>query len=136
MVFLDCLTHTPNLRILYLRGLIQTDSSSPVPMIRTIFEPLLNPDGNKLPLQHLTLGLVIDLISPLETRHWEPWTEVDGLLMKPEFAVLEDVDVTLSKQSGGSELNGVDALLAGILQSLAGEGKLKVHSETKLVLDN
>lgn len=106
-------------------------------MIRTIFEPLLNPDGIKLPLEHLTLGLVIDLISPLEAKHWEQWVEVDELLMKPEFALLEEVDVTLSKQAGGSELSGVDVLLAGKLQTLAEEGKLTVHSsEIKSGLDN
>lgn len=129
MTLLDCLTYTPNLRILHLCGLDQTDSSSPVPMIHTIFKALLNPDGEKIPLRHLTIALIICLDSPLQSDHWDQWgAEIDELFSKPEFALLEKVDVTLSSLTAGELLlSDVVALLSEKLQFLAEEGKLTVQ---------
>ncbi|KAE9388007.1 hypothetical protein BT96DRAFT_1025621 [Gymnopus androsaceus JB14] len=60
--------HTPNLRILHLGNLWQTDSYIPVPIIQALFGRFSNQDS-KFPIQHLAIVLRPQHIEPSETRH-------------------------------------------------------------------
>lgn len=98
-------------------------------MIHTMFKALLNPDGDAFPLRYLTIALNVYLSSPLQTSHWDQWAEIDELFSKPEFALLEKVDVTLSSLIAGELLlSSVMALLSERFIFLAQEGKLTVQS--------
>ncbi|KAE9398593.1 hypothetical protein BT96DRAFT_994656 [Gymnopus androsaceus JB14] len=135
LVGLDHLGYTPNLRSLSLMSLISNFRPSlynPTTWIQSLFKPLLNPDGNPSHLQHLTISLPIRIrplqSDPLSLHHWEPWTAIDVLLGKPEFALLETVDFKLNAPLGFPEIpNGARQLLRGKLPFLETSGKLRVQ---------
>ncbi|KAE9397825.1 hypothetical protein BT96DRAFT_1020492 [Gymnopus androsaceus JB14] len=115
----------PNLRRL---SLISDDRQfdDSIAWIQYLFEPLLNPDGNLLPLQHLTIVLFDrnPVRDPLVPRQWDQWSTIDALLEKPEFASLQMVVFKL----GYLHLPGdVSKVLSERLPFLEGSGKLVVQ---------
>ncbi|KAE9397890.1 hypothetical protein BT96DRAFT_995451 [Gymnopus androsaceus JB14] len=129
---LDHLGYTPNLRSLSLMSLMSSFEPSlhnPTTWIQSLFKPLLNPDGNPFPLQHLTLSLPIRIRPPRSDPHyWDQWTAIDVLLGKPEFALLETVDFKLSAPLGFPEIpDGARQLLREKLPFLETSGKLRVQ---------
>lgn len=125
--FLDLnnyLEYTPNLQVLHLGHLFQMDSSTPVPIIQSLFRPLLKQDGNEFPLQRLTIDLTILMRSnPLQIDHWDEWTAIDTLLLRPEFAPLKTVGFKLGPLA---PYKGVVEFFSGKLPFLVGAGKLVV----------
>ena len=108
--------------------LYQADAASLVPWVEALFKPLLNPDGNLFPLQHLTITLRINPLQP----PWDPWAAIDALLGKPEFASLKTVDFRLYPPGGFPKIPGsVSKLLIELLIEklpfLEGSGKLVVQ---------
>lgn len=85
----------------------------PVRWIEALFEPLLNSEGNIVPLQHLNIGVLS------ETLLLTGWSRFDALLEKPEFASIETVDFKVSKTLGRA--------LRKMLLSLDASGKLTVR---------
>ena len=90
--------------------------------IQYLFKPLLNPDGNLSPLQHLTIVLFVH--HPLMPHQWDQWSAIDALLEKPEFASLKMAVFKL----GYLHLPGdVSKVLSERLPFLEGSGKLVVQ---------
>lgn len=124
------LEFTPNLRKLHLGGLYQGDEPTPTAIIQALFEPLLNPNGNTFPLQHLTISLAfVEDDDPLQTHHWDEWPVIDALLEKPEFASLGTVNFQVRRINACDSVipSGVRELLIGKLPFLKGSGKLVVE---------
>ncbi|KAE9397891.1 hypothetical protein BT96DRAFT_995452 [Gymnopus androsaceus JB14] len=118
------LEYTPNLRILHLDDLHQTSSWTPVPMIQAFFRPFLNQEGRHLSLQHLIITIRVH-VDALKKAGWEQWSAIDGLLQKPEFALLETVDFKLKAHLGFPKIpDGVRQLLRGKLPFLETLGRL------------
>jgi len=126
------LEYTPNLQALYLYGLRQGVSFTPVPIIQALLNSLLNninQDGSRrvATLQHLT----VDLLLITGAHDWNPWSVIDALLEKPEFALLETVVFKLFGNYNlpnfrGSFLDDKE-LLAKELAVLGRSGRLTVQ---------
>ncbi|KAE9388009.1 hypothetical protein BT96DRAFT_1004582 [Gymnopus androsaceus JB14] len=127
--------YTPNLRILHLGNLWQTDSYIPVPIIQALFGRFNNQDS-KFPIRHLTIVLRPQHIEPSETRHWDQWAAIDVLLQKPKFARLETVHfqlfqplktIKIGGRSVGPITSDILELLRKNLPCLQKSGKLTVE---------
>lgn len=126
------LEYTPNLQALYLYGLRQGVSFTPVPIIQALLNSLLNninQDGSRrvATLQHLT----VDLLLITGAHDWNHWSVIDALLEKPEFALLETVVFKLFGNYNlpnfrGSFLDDKE-LLAKELAVLGRSGRLTVQ---------
>ncbi|KAE9398597.1 hypothetical protein BT96DRAFT_1105795 [Gymnopus androsaceus JB14] len=121
------LEYTPNLRILHLDNLYQSVSWTPVSMIQALFWSFLNQQGRHLSLQRLIMSIRIH-VDALKKAGWEQWSAIDGLLQKPEFALLETVDFKLKAHLGSPKIpDGVRQLLRGKLPFLETLGRLTVQ---------
>ncbi|KAE9397852.1 hypothetical protein BT96DRAFT_1020512 [Gymnopus androsaceus JB14] len=121
---------TPNLRSLSLMTAYEPslDKLATVTWIQSLFKPLLNSHGHLFPLQHLTISLGTKSSNLLQPHQWEPWAEIDALLQKPEFALLETVDFKLRSVTRETP-DDARQLLRGNLPFLEGSGKLVVQIE-------
>lgn len=121
------LTYTPNLHTLTLSSVKQNFPSSAT-WIHSIFEPLLDLKGDqdsRYPLQRLNIHL--DFAH--NDTQWDEWVHVDALLAKPQFALLEMVNIVLFDVSPSDSFSSTAAvLLNSKLCLLKASGKLRVRS--------
>lgn len=111
---------TPNLKFLELANVFQGGLYTPVPWLRSLFEPFLNSEPSKHSLQYLTIKLRVGhTTTTRSTCSWDHWTEFDQLLRKPEFDSLETVDIRINTPVAQEKLYRV-------LPCLKISGKLKI----------
>ncbi|KAE9391075.1 hypothetical protein BT96DRAFT_1024271 [Gymnopus androsaceus JB14] len=121
------LGHTPNLNNAELIMVDHTESNAPAPWLQSLFEPLLNSDRRRHPLQCLKIRLIcVGHADVLGTPQLDQWTAFDAVLKNPEFASLEKVLLNIAIFVG-SIPNDATQLLSGKLPFLKNSGKLKVN---------
>ncbi|KAE9391073.1 hypothetical protein BT96DRAFT_1024268 [Gymnopus androsaceus JB14] len=123
------LGHMPNLNTAELIMLATRDGSNAPSWLRSFFEPFLNSDGRRHPLQCLKIDLMCcNHVGVLETPQLDQWAAFDAVLEKPEFTLLERflLDIRIIGRSITSDST---QLLSGKLPFLKDSGKLKVSVE-------
>lgn len=121
------LKYTPNLHNLTI-DIIQGVGHHPAPGIMSLFEPLLNPNGNSAPLQHLTINIA--RAAGLSIHNIDPnlqWGAFDMLLGKPEFSLLRTVKIAVICEIKISDKDSVKEAFRRTLAYLEGSGKLEVE---------
>ncbi|KAE9401474.1 hypothetical protein BT96DRAFT_992028 [Gymnopus androsaceus JB14] len=101
------LGYTPNLHVLRLHEVIQMDTVTSIPWVKSLFEPLLNSDQSRCTPKQLIIELYLH--NPLRNSQWAHWVELDALLEKPQFSSLETVNIILV---------GRDSLADGVVERL------------------
>ncbi|KAE9391944.1 hypothetical protein BT96DRAFT_1000807 [Gymnopus androsaceus JB14] len=130
------LGYTPNLKSLKLFNIFRKRLKTPhpvdsVPWMRSLFEPLLNSDQKRYPLQRLTIEISVDGYTMSNNRYWTKWPSLDALLSKPEFDLLETVHIVI--KCGSPSLDPgrrAREVLDEMLSFLKGSGKLKFTVRT------